>query len=285
MKQACIKKNCPYKRFAAPAKATPQLSKKQKKETKLQFTEGASSTKKRKRNSLDQEVTQKMGKKEQTDAVCVGISQGDGRKGKAGRSPKRQKVKGFSNVCAKTSDEAVLGEDIRTIIDSMPLKDDPVGNKIRLIIVKALKHPDNSIFQDEACELLRFMATSKENVAKIVLLGGLKMVSKAMKKHPQKSITQAVASALLAELTWVSQCCIAAIIEEGCLQLVVNSLQLHSDHLKVQQMGCGFFRAMSYDFENHQSINRANGVGAIIDSMSRNSKKDKGILKEACYFL
>ncbi|KAL7541581.1 hypothetical protein ACHAXR_011047 [Thalassiosira sp. AJA248-18] len=174
--------------------------------------------------------------------------------------------------------------EIDSILKSKPLKDDPVGNKIRLIIVRALKHPKDSKWQDKAFELLRFLATSADNVSKIVLLGGLRLASKAMKDHPDKSIVQAEASALLAELSWVNPSCIAAIIDEGCLQLVLSSMLCHGSHAKVQQMGCGFFRAMSYDFANHRSINSVNGIGAIIDAMKRNHKKND-ILKEGCYFL
>mmetsp|Transcript_34391 Transcript_34391/g.72464 ORF Transcript_34391/g.72464 Transcript_34391/m.72464 type:complete len:1592 (+) Transcript_34391:26-4801(+) len=173
---------------------------------------------------------------------------------------------------------------IDSILKIKPLKDDPVGNKIRLIIVKAIKNPQNSKVQDKACEVLRAMATTSENVSKITDLGGLKMVSKAMKDHPNKTIVQAEASALLAELIWINPSCTAAIVEEGCIQLVLNSMQHHGTHLKVQQMACGFFRAMSYDVANHGTINSVNGVGVIIDAMKRNMKKYE-ILTEGCYFL
>jgi hypothetical protein len=58
----------------------------------------------------------------------------------------------------------------------------------------------------------------------------------------------------------------------------------HTSHLKVQQMGCGFFRSISYEFANHQCIENVNGVGEIIDAMSRNSKKQL-VMKEGCFFL
>lgn len=165
-----------------------------------------------------------------------------------------------------------------------PLKFDQVGNKIRLIIMKALKNPKDSKTQDKACEVLRFMAKSDTNCDKIVQLGGLTMLTKAVKDHPDKTIVHAEASALLAELSWVNPSCIGKIVEEGCLQLVLKSLELHGTHLKVQQMGLGFFRALSYDFVNHASIESVNGVVSIINSMKRNLNK-YDIMKEGCYFL
>ena len=165
-----------------------------------------------------------------------------------------------------------------------PLKFDPVGNKIRLIIMKALKNPNDSKTQDKACEVLRFMAKSDTNCDKIVQLGGLTMLTKAVNDHPDKTIVHAEASALLAELSWVNPSCIGKIVEEGCLQLVLKSLEQHGTHLKVQQMGVGFFRALSYDFVNHASIESVNGVGSIINSMKRNLNK-YDIMKEGCYFL
>jgi hypothetical protein len=174
--------------------------------------------------------------------------------------------------------------DIDSIIRSKPLVDDPVANKIRLVIKKALKHPDDSKIQDKACEVLRKWATSDDIASKIVFLGGLKMLSKAMRDHPEESIVQAEASALLAELVWVNPPCITEIIAEGFLSLVLTSMKNHETHHKVQQMGCGFFRAMSYDFANHPSINSVDGVSEIIDSMKRNPKKHD-VLKEGCYFL
>ena len=188
---------------------------------------------------------------------------------------------GIINIGNNSADSS---RDIDSIIRSKPLIDDPVGNKIRLVIKKALKHPDDSKVQDKACEVLRKWATSDENASKIISLGGLKMISKAMRDHPEQSIVQAEAIALLAELVWVNSPCIADIIAEGCLSLVLLSMRRHDTHPKVQQMGCGFFRAMSYDFANHPSIDSVNGVGAIIDSMKRNSKQFD-VLKEGCYFL
>lgn len=105
-----------------------------------------------------------------------------------------------------------------------------------------------------------------------------------MKDHPLKTVVQAEASALLAELLWVNPSCIDAIVEAGCFELVLYSMQRHGTNIKVQQMSCGFFRAMSYDFVNHQHINKVDGVAAVIGAMKRNQRK-YDVLRESCYFL
>ena len=179
---------------------------------------------------------------------------------------------------------AQMNEEIEKIINGKPLADDPLGNKIRLTIVKALKDPTDSKVQDKACEKLRSLAVTADNVLQIISLGGLKMLTKAMRDHPDKTIVQAEASALLTELVWVNPQCIKEVNTEGCLQLVLASMQQHETHVRVQKMGCGFLRAVSYDFEYHRSIDNWSGVSAIIHSMKRNRKK-YDILIEGCLFI
>ena len=284
LKQGCEKKKCPFMRFAPPTKlgATPKsILKKKKKE------------KKRKRmEKMDDDNVSNLEEEMTADAQDGAPAR------KKGRHLKRQKSEQMTGdeaelksppesaaealAIAKAKEQA---EAIDKIIHNKPLKNDPVGNKIRQIIVKSLKNPDNFKLQDRACEALRHMSTSDENVAaKIILLGGLTMIYTAMKNHPDKTIVQAESCALLSELAWINPSCSTAIVEEGCLELVLKSIERHSTHPKLQQMAVGFFRALSYDFANHQIIDRVNGVSAIIDAMKRNARK-YDILKEGCYFL
>jgi hypothetical protein len=95
---------------------------------------------------------------------------------------------------------------------------------------------------------------------------------------------QAEASALLAEMMWKYPECSGSIIRKGLLQLVVESVERHVGNMKVQQMGCGFFRALSYENESHPAISRARGLEMIIGSMKRNAKKCE-VMKECCIFL
>lgn len=249
-------------RFAPPAKvggSTPKsISKPPKKK------EGV---KKRKRDSMESEDGAFGGEERHNNYETAGL-----------KSPPELSAAELTALAKAKEKE----ETIEKIINSRPLKDDPVGSKMRSVIIRSLKNPDNFKLQEKAFENLRLMVTSADNVAKLILLGCLTMVSTAMNVHPDKSIVQAEASALLAELVWVNQSCTVAIVEEGCLQLVLKSLSVTD--LKVQQTGCIFFRALSYDFANHPIIDRFLGVGAVIDSMKRNADK-YDVLKEGCYFL
>ena len=266
LKQSCERKRCGFMRFAPPTKHAPPKSimKKKKKQEKIMLSAGM----KRKQDGADD-------------------IDGSAKRQKMGDVSDEAQLKSPPEAVEETEAIAKAKEQVEAIdkiINNRPLKNDPVGNKIRQIITKALKQRGDCKVQDKACEVLRVFCTSADNVAKIVLLGGLKMVSTAMAIHPDKTIVNAEASALLTELVWVNPPCSVAIVDEGCLDLVLSSMERHGIHLKLQQMACGFFRALSYDFANHQVIDNVNGVSAIIDAMKRNSNK-YDILKEGCYFL
>ena len=324
LKQVCVKRKCPYMRFAPPAKVTPkELSKEEYRELKLQFAKGPPRpSKKRAREDTSG--------KDSREADYTPL-QDDVSNKERGRPEKRQKTAIFSDTIEEPTDEASAKQQdpdeasakqqdpksdekpvdevspttvlqpnnipverkiepddnmlaLISFIKSIPLNDDHIGKKIRQIIVNALQNPDNAKTQDLACEALRNLANDPDDVSKIIRLGGLKMVAKAMKDHPDKTIVQAEASALLSQLAWVDPACSAAIITEGLHHLVLSSMRRHVNHLKVQQMGCGFFRSLSYDFANHECIENVNGVVEIIDAMKRNAKK-KLVMIEGCYFL
>ena len=306
LKQTCVKRKCPYLRFAPPAKETPKkLSKEEHNELKLQFARGS---KKRTREDTvgddlceakftaakDGGSNRKRGRprKHRNDVIIDELTVEEPTKTED-EQPHNQATSAVSSAVAiqpsKTPVERNTDPDdhmlaLISFIKSRPLSGDHNAKKIRQIIIKALKNPDNSKTQDLACEDLRKLANDQDHVTMIIYLGGLRMVSKAMKDHPDKTIVQAEASAFLAQLAWVDPSCVAAIIAEGLHHLVLSSMHRHTSHLKVQQMGCGFFRAISYEFANHQCIENVNGVGEIIDAMSRNSKKQL-VMKEGCFFL
>jgi len=250
-------------RFAPPAKVGGSIPKSISKPLKKK--EGV---KKRKRDSMESEDGIFGDERQKNDEVA-GL-----------KSPPELSAAELTAIAKAKEKE----ETIEKIINSRPLKDDPLGSKMRSIIIRSLKNRDNFKLQEKALENQRLMVTSADNVAKLILLGCLTMVSTAMTVHTDKSIVQAEASALLAELAWLNQSCTVAIVEEGCIQLVLKSLKQHGIDLKVQQMGCNFFRALSYDFANHPIIDRFSGVGAVIDSMKQNADK-YDVLKEGSYFL
>ena len=110
------------------------------------------------------------------------------------------------------------------------------------------------------------------------------MVAHATCEHYEKSIVQAEACALLAEMIWVSPASARNIIDDGFLKIVIESMKRHQKHLKVQQMSVGLMRALSYDFANHDAILSVDGVNQVIESMKRNPKK-LDVMREGCYFL
>ena len=273
LRQTCMKRKCPFMRYAKPAGSTPMtaLTSSKKKDV---------GEKKRKRSdeeSQDSFFTQNTHKKEKVQAVSaspVDIPSNE--------VPDATTIK--SSHAASQDLFGVPASEINAIINGKPLRNDPVGNKIRLIILKALKQRENSKKIDLACEHLRAIATTPEYVSKILLLGGLKMITVGINQHADKTIVQAEACALLAEMLWISPECTAIIVAEGCLNLVVTAMKRHATHEKVQQMAIGVFRALSYDFANHALISSVKGTAGILDSMKRNSEKT-AILREGCYFL
>jgi len=105
-------------------------------------------------------------------------------------------------------------------------------------------------------------------------MGAIEMIAAAMKGHPDRAIVQGEACATLSDLIWKYPRCSRKIFAAGCLVLVVEALKKHPNHVKVQQMGCGLFRALSYENENHHFIKSVNGLEVLLDSMTLNPKKN-----------
>lgn len=193
LKQKCIKKICPYMRFAPPAKKTPQSKKKKpsQRELKLQFAEKSQKVEVENRQvtcASVEKISKEKKKAKKRKRASVGQKSPrpsySSSVNNATQSPsKRQKV-GQHNVPDFTESSGASKQllekhdpEIDAIVDSKPLKGDATGEKIRGIIIKALKHQD-SAKQEKACMQLTSMAAKRAaNVAKIIRLGGLKMVS------------------------------------------------------------------------------------------------------------
>jgi len=337
MKQTCILRNCPYKRFAPPASQTPKPM--SKKEMQRKFEEASSSiTRKRKRNdsppqhpSQPPNLSKKARNGAETAPATVGAQQTP--RPQAMKTPRRSPQAIQSLVKVEESDDfdrngnTIKTEEIplptptpkkkrgrprkyprvednvemnngKSAPESLPTacksdslkkkgptkKEDIIGSKMKSIINKALKQSSDSKIQDKACENIRKLVNSAQDAEKVIRLGGLKMIANAMRSHPSVTLVLAEANCTLSELLWKNPKCISAIINEGILPLLIESMQHHGTHLKVQQMACGFWRSMSYDFQEHMTIYRFNGVQAVVDSMKRNPTKFE-ILKEGCFFI
>lgn len=245
-KQGCEKRKCPYMRFAPPANANESKSK-------------------RKHFLVDGDESQKHNKKHK----------------------KKKKIK--RNKTREERLMEIVGDDIVDVdydafINRKKVKGDPVGNMIRLIMKKAFERPEDAEIQETACGHLRFIAKTVENAERAIKLGALKMVSKAMNDHPAKSNVQSEANSFLAELIWVYPACIVGILRDGCLPLVLKSMDFHDKNVQVCASAISVFRAMSYDFSNHWIYNNINATTSIIDSMKINQNSGE-VLKEGCLFL
>jgi len=139
----------------------------------------------------------------------------------------------------------------------------------------------DSKVQDKACELLRKLATSSENVDKIILAGGVEMIASAMSKHVDKSVLQAEACATIAAMAWLDASVAVKIAHMGVVQRIIQCMEDFPVNAKVQQMGCGAFRALSYEGSDIVFINNVYGIAAVLNSIKRNPRK-LSVHKEAC---
>ena len=192
---------------------------------------------------------------------------------------------GYANEASEAADmEAESSPTNQQLMNDYTIdaKDDPVCQKIKAIINKASNHLSDNKIQDKSCEQLRKLIVNDENAEKVMQLGGLSMIVAAMKAHNDKAVVQAEACATLTELLWRYPMSSKNIMDAGCLPLVVQALNNHRNNskTKLQQMGCGLFRTMSYENELHYFINRVNGFEAVLDSMIHSHNK-VAVLKEA----
>ena len=245
-KQGCEKRKCPYMRFAPPANANDSKSKR-----KHFLVDGADSPKKHKKH-------------------------------KKKKKPKTMEER-LREISAQVSDD-ISDVDCDAFINRKKIKGDSVSNMILLIMKKTFGLADDAKVQETAFEHLRFIVKTVENAEKAIKLGALKMVSKTMNDHPEKSSVQAVANAFLAELVWVHPPSIITILRSGCLPLVLKSMDFHDKNVQVCTSAISVFRAMSYDFSNHWICNNINATTSIIKTMKINQTSNE-VIKEGCHFL
>eukprot|EP00339_Tiarina_fusa_P009827 CAMPEP_0117004594 /NCGR_PEP_ID=MMETSP0472-20121206/5506_1 /TAXON_ID=693140 ORGANISM="Tiarina fusus, Strain LIS" /NCGR_SAMPLE_ID=MMETSP0472 /ASSEMBLY_ACC=CAM_ASM_000603 /LENGTH=457 /DNA_ID=CAMNT_0004705583 /DNA_START=16 /DNA_END=1386 /DNA_ORIENTATION=+ len=168
----------------------------------------------------------------------------------------------------------------------IPKLEDLVSQKARKIIRGAGRDLNDSKVQDKACEHLRKLATSKDNNDKIILAGGIEMIANAMTQHPDKTIVQAEACATIAGMAWIDPSIATKLAHLGILERISSCMErlAKTNNTKVQQMGCGAFRALSYIDSNVPLIMDAGGLIAVLNSMKRNPKKLM-VQQEGCYVL
>jgi len=149
--------------------------------------------------------------------------------------------------------------------------------RIQKLISKALSDADHARLQDHSCALLRNHLKTEASAAVVVRLGGVRMLSNAMRRHPTRPTSQAEAMCTLAEIAWA---CPrpggAAMVRrggKGCLDQALAAMDRHPTHAKVQQMACGLFRALSYYADCCASLKSKNVALAVVNSIRRNPRK------------
>ena len=177
-------------------------------------------------------------------------------------------------------------DETSSLIFKVPKPTDTASIKVRKLIKGAYKNPDDSKVQDKAIEHLRKFATSSEDIDKIILAGGIEMMARAMQQHPDKSIVQAEACCTVGEMAWIQPQLANKLAHSGILNFIVSAMDHHRNNMKVQQMGCGAFRALSYDGANVQVIHDADGPAAVLKAMKNNPNKLL-VQREGCckYFI
>ena len=180
------------------------------------------------------------------------------------------------------SDDDSADEDAPVIVKlQIPKLMDSVSFQARKIIKHARRNMKDSKIQDKACELLRKLATSPDSVGKLVLLGCVEFLNDVMSRHIDKSIVQAEACAAIAEIAWVEPIMALKIAHVGLVQRIIHCMDVFPVHSKVQQMGCGAFRALSYDGSKIVVINNTYGLAPALKAIKKNPRK-LAVQKEAC---
>ena len=171
-----------------------------------------------------------------------------------------------------------------TCMDKRKEKDlDPTSKKILKIIRTAEKYPSDAKKQDQTCEALRKYANDLDAAAKVIELGGLLVISAAMKAHGGIPMVQAEAIGTIADLVWINAEHGETVAELGFVDLIASAMERHGTHPKINKLGCGFFRTCSYERANADLVKKV-GIAAVTNSMKRNPRKCD-VLKEGSAFL
>ena len=270
-KKVCIKKVCPYPRFAPPASSTsiPGL---------INIRVPLEGDDEDEQESPIKSGGKKRGREPANDSA-----------GPGGKKKKRKdEYDSDSDVDMEDESEDEWGGGPITFkLKLNSLKSafmDPESVKIRKIINSARRNAKDCKACDKACEHLRKHLSSTDNLEKIILWRGIEMICDAMREHPEKTIVQAEACCTLAEMIWLDPTISTKLAHEGAIELIATCMNRFTTNLKVQQMGCGAFRALTYDEASVPFIKDADGLATVLSSMKANPSKLL-VQREACYFL
>ncbi len=101
-------------------------------------------------------------------------------------------------------------------------------------------------------------------------------IANAMKSHPECSNIQAEALSTFSQIVWSLPAAAKQIVnEEGCLQLTVKAMEMHSSHSKTQQSACELFVALSYDKTCCQAMLDSDVISSVLMSIRGCLKKSQ----------
>ena len=163
------------------------------------------------------------------------------------------------------------------------LANDAEGSKIRAIISTGIKEVDNPLVVKHACQYLRVFISDEKSVDKIIRLGCLLFLAKAM-YHLNDTTVYIEAIKTLTKMLVRFHACGEEIFGSGCVALAIEMMKIHNSNIDIQQAVCVLLRAVSTDFRTHPLIVSAKGVEAVSVSLNSNSNKLDTLL-DGCYFL
>jgi hypothetical protein len=323
-KKACLKKQCPFKRLAPPASKIASTTTEEELQLQFKKAlDARSADRKQRRTRLEASVSPNVNgnnttngngmtgekvsngdisssknKRKRAEDVNIsdrkaaliaswGASESTSAVTASGETPSRKANDKSTKKTTKTDTSPNVTESKAKKRAPQPKRvdlNDNTSNTIKAIVKRAADELDNENVQVEACQYLRIFVTSVENVEKIAQLGALKMIALAMIEHTNDARIQIETITTLSELVYTNQAFSSPMFQHGCPSLVLEAMRNHESQLQVQHAGCGFFRALSYNFINHITVNSVCGVEAVIQSMKYNSKCCE-VLKDGCLFL
>lgn len=101
-------------------------------------------------------------------------------------------------------------------------------------------------------------------------------IANALKSHPECSNIQAEALSTFSQIVWSLPAAAKQIVnEEGCLQLAVKAMEMHSSHSKTQQSACELFVALSYDKTCCRTMLDSDVISSVLMSIRGCLKKSQ----------
>lgn len=157
---------------------------------------------------------------------------------------------------------------------------DPIARKVEKLILKASDCIEDVEIQEASIVELQKFVDGASSTTSAVKAGGLELLSNAMSNHKNVAQIQVESIRTMTEIIWYCQSLGVVLVDFGCLDLTVASMEDHGTNAEVQQLGCELFRALTYDSQCCHAMIEADIVTAVMESMKRNPK-ELDVLAEA----